>query len=386
MSSTPLSLALTGACLLLISCGDKGDDTSAPEDSWSPEDLASSLPAPGSFGVGYQVHDLSYPDPVAGLEGEGDEVDRELRVAIWYPSSEETLGEEIRYQGVFVGSDVVDGAAWSEAPAAGFPVVISSHGHQGYAESSAFLFAHLASHGFVVISPEHTDNTTFDGGDRTTGIYIQRQHDMSEALDAALGGELSGVGSLDPDAIGGVGYSFGGYTSFALAGLGIEPEIVEGCETGTDSSAFCSTMTDEHASQLLAGFGDARIGSWLVLATGDRRLFDTGGIDDLSAPMFLLSAERDSYHTEDTESFFASLDPSGDHHHLHFTGAGHGVFADFGYLVDEDSEASDNDAVWPALQAVSLAWMRRQLLQDGSVYPVFTGEITWGDAMEWRER
>ena len=45
------------------------------------------------------------------------------------------------------------------APGGPFPGVVFSHGMAGHRRQSTFLCTHLASHGFVVASPDHVGNT-----------------------------------------------------------------------------------------------------------------------------------------------------------------------------------------------------------------------------------
>lgn len=43
-----------------------------------------------------------------------------------------------------------------------FPLVVYSHGNGGLRYVSAFLTEHLASHGFIVVAPDHVGNTAID--------------------------------------------------------------------------------------------------------------------------------------------------------------------------------------------------------------------------------
>lgn len=186
---------------LLLACADKSADDSA-----APVDLVASLASPGPYQVGYHSEEISYPDTVSGA-------DRALRLTMWYPT-EDTSGADAEY---LVPQE--DPGAWQDAgPADGpFPLVIFSHGHQGFAENSSFLMEHLASHGYAVVAPDHTDNTTFDGSSRDTAIYSQRPLDLSAVLEhlETVSGDHPLAGRLDGGPVLAIGHSFGGYTVFA---------------------------------------------------------------------------------------------------------------------------------------------------------------------------
>jgi predicted dienelactone hydrolase len=124
-----------------------------------------------------------------------------------------------------LGVPITPTPAYRDVPRAPgrFPLVVFSHGNQGIRIQSLFFALHLASHGYVVASPDHHGNTFIDAlaGTVDAGSALNRPLDMSFlldellALDATPGGLLSDA--LDADAIGASGHSFGGYTSFALA-------------------------------------------------------------------------------------------------------------------------------------------------------------------------
>jgi len=111
------------------------------------------------------------------------------------------------------------------ARAAGtFPLVLFSHGNLGIRFQSIFLTTHLASHGYVVVSPDHHGNTFVDAllGIVDPASITNRPLDMSFLIDTFLAKTATGgdffEGAIDPAKIGMSGHSFGGYTTFALTG------------------------------------------------------------------------------------------------------------------------------------------------------------------------
>ena len=105
-----------------------------------------------------------------------------------------------------------------------FPLVLFSHGNGGIRFQSFFFAAHLASHGFIVATPDHHGNTFVDAalGIVDPASATNRPLDMSFLIDQFLAfdttpGHFFEAG-VDPDRIGASGHSFGGYTTFALVG------------------------------------------------------------------------------------------------------------------------------------------------------------------------
>lgn len=153
------------------------------------------LPTPtGAFSVGTttvvlvdtareEVYGLPEPDPDALTEpvpeGQEDEPELEPRrivAQVWYPADVApdaepvewnpdidvvgpAMAERLGFPGFFLGhTEGVKSHSFSEAPPLDgqFPLVISSHGWTGFRTINLNQIESLASHGFVVIAPDHT--------------------------------------------------------------------------------------------------------------------------------------------------------------------------------------------------------------------------------------
>ena len=352
--------------LLLLSgmaCSGAAKD-SGPDTADMPLDLAAYLTAPGPYGVGYAVSDFRYPDPT----GEGD---RTLHLATWYPSPDATANAEIRYRGAFLRSGAVEGAAWADGP---FPVALFSHGHQGFAEASSFLMGHLASHGWLVVAPDHTGNTTFDSADRETPIYYQRPLDVSATLDHVLAWP-----EADADHVVAMGHSFGGYTLFAAAGARYDEAVISACLDGTDTTEFCSTMSASEAERLRSGFSEPRVDAWMALAPGDQRLFGDSGLSGLSAPVLLMTGSVDPRTGADAAPYWAALD-RGENRHVSIIGGGHQTFTDFSGTLENPEGLIPAEDGFPIVEGHVLAFARRHGLGDTRMQPALDGDVTWSDA------
>lgn len=156
---------------------------------------------------------------------------------IWYPAPQSVKGsptasydvlalfsEEQRAQ---LDAPPLETFAVRDAPVATthgpFPVVIFSHGHGGVRWQSTFLTVLLASHGYVVVAPDHTGGTLADAiaghlysvldglESRPLDVFY-----LMNALDH-LKPEDFLYGHIDLNRLGMAGHSFGALTSLRVA-------------------------------------------------------------------------------------------------------------------------------------------------------------------------
>lgn len=338
-------------CLLV--CGSACTDPELPpEPAVDPLVL---LSEPGPWGVGWREESVTWTEP--GLQ----DTPRTDRLSVWFPTEAET-GDEVRYQGAFPAPGILGGVA----PVAGpHPLAVFSHGHQAYAESSGFLMAHLASHGWWVVSPDHTDDTTWDGDERETAIYWQRPLDLVAVLDHA---EETLPIAGDPVLI---GHSFGGYTAHALAGAVFAIDtIAPACADGTDDSPFCSTMTDAQADRFRTGFADDRFAAVIAMAPGDWRLFGDG-LGAIDVPELLMTGGLDP--GADGDAIWADLDGAHDVR-VDIPTAGHNGFTDFSGALDPPGSI-DPEEGFRIVRTHALAFARMHGLGDEVGAPLLDGSI-----------
>ncbi len=286
-------------CLLLLACeapatvgGDAGSPDAATHDAGTDggpivigDPLTWAHGEPGPFRVGYRSWERTYT-PRGRTEA------RTIRVHVWYPTLDVT-GPSPRYTSIYLDRNALEGAAPAmPAHASGrYPVHVFSHGFRGFGGVAHFLHRHLASHGWVIVAPDHTGNTLIDHRDPLpVWHYYVRSLDVVEALDA-----LDDLAADDPlreraDTARALlsGHSFGTHTTWASAGATFD---------GASVRARCTTetpCTDEELAVFDAGVGDARFVAAIPMAGAIRsEWFGEGGHSSVTIPMLAMSGGAD---------------------------------------------------------------------------------------------
>lgn len=243
--------------------------------------------AAGPHGVGYRVVEITYDRPDDGAP-------RTLRTALWYPTDDEP-GTPPSYFGIFPRPGIAADATPSLDES--LPVLVYSHGHYGYAEASGFLVEHFASHGWLVVAPDHTGNTLSNNGTpRDTAIYHLRAADISASLDWLEGlGSDDPIGAMASDRIIATGHSFGGFTTLTLLGATFDPARLDGCESDPDAGGeFCSTWSETQRDLLEAGGRDDRIIAGFTMAAGNFGELGADGVGAVETPVLQITGGMDT--------------------------------------------------------------------------------------------
>ena len=207
------------AVLAAAGCASSESSTAQSTAETSTPSLA--YAAPGSHEVGYRDFTTSRGHEQA------------LTVRAWYPAASPTAEPgPIEYtapnkfdEQITPGDQITSvGRALADAPPElgdePYPLVVFSHGYALSPIVYSTLVEHYASHGYVVLAPEH--NERFDGS--VTGFWeelIDRPVDIRRTIDLAEQLTESGApfaGLIDTDNVAVVGHSYGGYTALAAAG------------------------------------------------------------------------------------------------------------------------------------------------------------------------
>jgi predicted dienelactone hydrolase len=188
-----------------------------------------------------------------------------LKVQLWYPTA--IPDADLFYDGIIPGRAALDADVLCDEVRG---LVAFSHGYGGTRVQSPFLTEHLASHGFVVVSPDHTGNTLFDLDTVPYAeVLVRRPVDVADSVDAAL--DELGPCLDEADGYVVMGHSFGGYTALAVAGATVNP-----LEGGT------------------ADLSDPRVRGAIGLAPWDAAGGITDGTAMIEVPTMILTGARDA--------------------------------------------------------------------------------------------
>jgi predicted dienelactone hydrolase len=309
---------------------------------------------------------------------------RTIPVHVWYPT-EATSGDPVLHLDIFEDAEALGNApAAPPAHADGYPVFAHSHGFQGYGGTSAFLMAHLATHGFVAVAPDHVDNLLTDHSDPLpTAHYIHRPQDIQQSLDALEQGAFAEVGleagAADTSRVVMSGHSFGVYTTWMTSGATIQPELLaEACSGGPGFKTGTCTPAEE-AAFLDGSLDEPRIVGSIPMAGGFRReLLGTEGPSTVHGPWLLLTGSNDDVGAADGFATTSGMDLRW----AELEGGCHQTFA-LG-LCDTLDPALGYELV----ETLSLAFVRAVLLDDQSeeTTGILDGSTSISDAVTIQHR
>ncbi len=220
------------------------------------------------------------PHPVGLLQTQiaspQDPIDakRTLPCDVWYPAVSEAREDDSAPHPLRQRHRATLGLPALDTPR---PIIGFSHGNAGLRQQSTFLTTHLASWGFVVIAPDHVGNTFSemmaledDDARKATHLRLRRQRptDLSRVLGALVddGVDADARPAVDPNAIGVLGHSFGGWT--ALKATRLEPRVRAACCLAPASEPFVGRkafdpgelpLRDDVASLVIAAEDDVLV-------------------------------------------------------------------------------------------------------------------------------
>ncbi len=345
-----LAVLLAAAILstVAVGCGDDNTDNTQNPANNAQDDTANNAQDPDDQEPDDQEPDDQNPDvqepddrevptsndradaPTYGVRGPhavgfaSVEVEREgaapLEVDLWYPAlNPDNAPEAVLYDMKLkapewaeqVESPMVVGRALQDATindgAGPLPVILFSHGFGLNAAWYSDLIEHYASHGFVVLAPDHTESDWFQVAEASFDRPVDVTHtlDLAEAL-GGDGGQWDGL--LDLERVALVGHSYGGYTALAAAGARFEWAPFE---------ARCADLHPEDPAQFLcapfvgrqqdmaqmAGLDEVPEGLWpsmrdervkaIVPISGDAYLFGQQGLAQITVPMMAIGGTAD---------------------------------------------------------------------------------------------
>ncbi len=304
----------------------------------------------GPFQVGYRNVALTYvPAP--------DGVTRTIQINVWYPTQDQTGTPAVYFAALPTPHPDVfqDASLAPPVDPSGYPVHEFTHGHLGFGGSAPYMVRHFASHGWVVIAPDHTGNTLINNADpRPPAIYWWRETDDVACLDW-----LEHLPPSDPlhgkartNRVFLSGHSFGSTDVWALSGVPYDFELIQAnCAAGKQDIDCAQVAMDKYQ----AGFTDKRIVGAAQLAGGvDSGVFAPDAPTAETLPLLMMTGTADPDHPS------APLwDPLPHGWWVEITGACHQTFG----LGDCDPPMTA-DVGTPIVWTYTLALARKVVLGD----------------------
>ena len=170
---------------------------------------------------------------VMGFTFDAPHRDRLVQALVWYPTQGGGHIENVGDNAVFKGTIALRDAVPDEAK---HPLIILSHGSGGNAAGLGWISERLAAEGYVVIGVNHQGATSGDSTPETNVKIWEPPQDMSAMLDAiAASPALQRI--VDGNNITAMGFSIGGHTALALAGVIAKVDkFAQFCDEHKDSS------------------------------------------------------------------------------------------------------------------------------------------------------
>ena len=392
---SPLWLFVALVTTALMGCGEDIGEGQSPDpqgensDPQQEDDTERCIPGissvyeNGPCEVAYRYDEFTYTPPGASEE-------REIPVSIWYPTLEEE-GQSARYIGTFAQQGI-----WEDAEPAledDVPVMVFSHGNGSLSTQSYYWTEYLASHGWIVIAPDHMGNTFWTMDDLSIDLSsgVERPPDITATLDYLYDlpddDPLAGKASQD---VAISGHSFGGYTSIASSGASFAvDEVHDKCAADEIDPDYCELLSEEHDTAFRDGFVDERIDVAIPMTPGGAVVFGDG-LASIDIPVLVWTAGKDRTlpNEEEGDPIWESLrsGTSSDHVRIDITDAGHFTFSNmcalFGDAVDDvgDDGCSDefinHEIALPLSNAYSLEFLRFHLMGDNEAGESFTPDHT----------
>lgn len=178
------------------------------------------------------------------------------------------------------------------------PLIVLSHGSFGYVFGLHHFAEYLVHQGYIVATPEHPhDNNSDSSGTYTDMQLVGRSRHIARTIDGVLRDPVIGP-LVDPDKIGMVGFSAGGFT--ALTVLGGVPDfslLTDYCKKVPDDGGACSGGLEGKVRILRPDWRqtpDPRVKAAVIMAPGYGFMFPRPTLQAITKPMLIFRAAQDN--------------------------------------------------------------------------------------------
>jgi predicted dienelactone hydrolase len=236
-----------------------------------------------------------------------------LMTVVWYPTDRSGIAQPAPIGSpqakLFAGHPLVPHAPLA---AGRHPLIVMSHGTGGSAGSLDWIASGLAERGYIVVGVNHPGNNALEPL-TAEGFLLwwERATDLSEALDAVLA-DPQFAPHVDPQRIGALGFSLGGYTVLELAGARTDRQAFFQFCRSPAADATChppemdapgarkielnesSPATQASLARSGNSFRDPRIRAAFVMAPALGQAFRPHDLADVRIPLAIMAGNADT--------------------------------------------------------------------------------------------
>lgn len=301
---------------------------------------APALSALGTHRIGTQRIDIAVPG-ASTLTAQGlVTATRSIKVRIWYPAkisgraaytsfTHKLPQPDGKGADFTIASLAVEGAAVLQGQR--YPLVVVSHGYNGWDTFMTWLTENLATKGYVVVAIDHNDQRASGGMELALSfgnVLLHRAADQRVVIDhfvdraAKPGDPLGSV--IDAVHVGLIGYSMGGFGALATAGMDYDPASPVFAQLPADARA--AIFANQAAGKPLA----ARIEAVVALAPfggrPENRAWNAEAVASFAKPILVIGGtDDDIVDTKTGVAWIFDQMASNRRHFLQFRNARHNV-------------------------------------------------------------
>lgn len=352
-------------------------------------DAPSALPAyqdpaqSGPYPIGLHT---AWIEDVAGYEP--------IPVEVWYPAAEPGPPGSYDFMGLRFPTDAARDVPGD--PSAPNRLILFSHGLGGARHQNLSMAERLASHGYIVVAPDHPGTTTLDflaSFDDLGPDLVRRPAVVSAAADHLFDGGVPGV-QVRGDGYGLIGHSLGAWTSLAVAGGALSLQTYEQACAARPAPRGCRIIGEATYSEAeIARYGqpDPRVITTILQSPGGHYSFDEDSLRRIDHPL-VMGAPLDTtlpYEAE-TRAVYERAGTSASM--VTFEGAGHYGYTDMCLLPvatlfaddcdGEEAGFADPDQIQDRSNTYVVAWMGARLLGEAA----FEAHLTDTEGANWETR
>lgn len=270
---TPKSDAVAATDTTAAADASTGADATAASDATAAADASTAADAAAdATAMAADPMPIPYRDPLAkgpypvgiatAVLPKGDTAN-DVPIEVWYPAAEvSATTTNYEFFGVPIPSGGYRGVA--PQPKAHRLLVAFSHGMGGVRQQNYSMAERLASHGYIVVAPDHPGTTLVDIGNKgnLAKYLIHRPGTVIAAADAVRGGIVPGVvPSGETYAV--IGHSLGAVTSLVLGGAVISPD---------NYTAACAKPKPDSGCGIIGPLTDLTPSDFAQIASPDKRI------------------------------------------------------------------------------------------------------------------